>query len=231
MEGKDGSIAKVLSKGKAGPDQVLRKVLRKPALLDGVIDCLAAREARVRFGAAKVLMVLAGRAPTLLSPRLDALVGLLRGNNKILEWTALAAIGDLAAADADRRIDALLDEILARIRGPVLITAANSIVALGKIALARPDLAGRIAAGILAVEEARYATGECRNVAIGKAIETLERFRDRLADPGPVDRFVERQLGNGRAAVRKRAERWMKRVDSRQSTVDSTDGRRRTDDN
>jgi len=215
MERKDGSgsIAKVLSKGKARPDEVLRKVLRKPELLDGVIACLEAREARVRFGAAKVLMVLAGRAPALLYPRLEALVGLLRGDNKILEWTALVAIGDLAAVDVDRRIDALLDEVIARIRGPVLITAANSIVALGKIAAARPDLAERIAAGILAVEEARYATDECRNVAIGKAIETLERFRGRLADPAPVDRFVERQLGNRRAAVRKRAERWMKRVD------------------
>lgn len=50
---------------------------------------------------------------------------------------------------------------------------------------------------------------ECRNVACGKAIDTLDRIFDRLDDPAPVVRFVKRQLKSCRPAVVKKAEKFL----------------------
>jgi hypothetical protein len=68
------------------------------------------------------------------------------------------------------------------------------------IALAKPDLADRIVDETMKVEKGRYKTAECRNVALGHALDALGRL------------FVKRQLRNPRNATRKRAERLVKRA-------------------
>jgi hypothetical protein len=64
----------------------------------------------------------------------------------------------------------ILEEYLAPISGPQMIDAANTIQGATSIALAKPYLADRIAAAVLAVEHAQYQRAECRNIAIGHAI-------------------------------------------------------------
>ena len=196
---------------KVDPERLAARVMREPDRLEEIIRGLEAAQGAARFGWAKVLLILARKAPAILYPRLDVVLGLLRGESKILQWTAILAIGDLAAVDSKGRIEAILDELLAPIPGPVMITAANTIGAAAKIARARPRLADRIAREILKVEKARYATPECRNVAIGQAIEALDEFFEAISDREPVIGFIERQLENTRPATRKKAEKWLGR--------------------
>ena len=84
-------------------------------------------------------------------------------------------IGCLAAVDRRGAVTRILDRYLAPLRGPDLITAANVIAGAARIATAKPRLADRIAKALLGVSRARYATPECRNVALGAAIEDLPR--------------------------------------------------------
>jgi hypothetical protein len=212
--GETGTCRAALSRVKADHAGIARDVRRRPALLAEVLDCLDAREARVKFGAGKVLRLLSEREPDALLPALDRLAGLLDAENSILKWTAIIAIGNLAAADAGkgRRIDGLLEKLLAPIRGPVMITAGNTILAAGKIALARPDLAERIAYAIMGVERGLYETSECWNIAIGHALRALDPLVDGLRrQRRPVLRFAERHLNNPRPATRKKAEKFVRR--------------------
>ena len=105
----------------------------------------------------------------------------------------------------------VLERFFAGIRGGVLVTAANTMAAGARIVAARPELADRIAAEILTVSHAEYASPECRNVAMGHAIAALEEFVGRLCYPRAVFRFVRRQLRNPRLATRTRAERFLLR--------------------
>jgi hypothetical protein len=91
----------------------------------------------------------------------------------------------------------------------VLTTAANVIRGAGNIAAAKPQLADAIAREILKVEQAEYGTAECRNIAIGHAIQALDRCFDGIKRKEPVIRFVERQAGNPRNATRKKAEKFL----------------------
>jgi hypothetical protein len=137
--------------------------------------------------------------------------GLLRSENSILRWNAILIIGHLAPADTEGKIDRMLSEYLAPICGPSLIDAGNTIRGAAAIAAAKPGLADEIAASILRVEHATYATPECRNVALGHAINAFVRLLPLVSDTRPIHECVARQKDNARPATRKKAERLLRR--------------------
>jgi hypothetical protein len=205
------SIATRLASPRADLDAVVGNALQKPEVLAQVLAALASESAPVRYRAARVLRQVSERAPALLYPHFDQFVRLFEGSNTIHRWNATLILGNLAPADHATRLDAILDRFFAPIRGNELIGAANVIVAASSIAKAKPHLAGRIAARILEVEHASYRTPECRNVAIGHAIRSLDRFFPSIPRRRQVLDFVSRQLDNPRPATRRKAAAFLKR--------------------
>ena len=94
----------------------------------------------------------------------------------------------------------------------------NAMKGAASIAQAKPYMADRIAAQILRVEKGAYDTAECRNVAIGHAIQSLDRFGSRISDRLKIQFFVARQLKNRRVATRGKAERFLKKWPIAQGT-------------
>jgi hypothetical protein len=90
-----------------------------------------------------------------------------------------------------------------------MIGAAAAIRGAATIALAKPHLADRLARAILGVRRAVYEREECHNVAIGHAIESLERFFEGIADKKAVVEFVRAQRENPRPATRRKALRFL----------------------
>jgi hypothetical protein len=172
---------------------------------------LASDKAPVKFGAAKNLRVLSETRPELLYPHFDTWAALLGHENAILRWNAILLLGNLAPVDSERRLDGLLDRYLAPICGPQLIDAANTIRGATAMALGKPALAGKIAARILAVEQAVYATPECRNLAIGHAIECLGRLMPLNIEKSAIQAFVCRQAENPRPATRNKAAKFLRK--------------------
>jgi hypothetical protein len=211
-------IAADLSQKGADHEAIAARAIRSPAVLDEALEGLGARPAPVKFGSLKVLRLVAERAPEVLIPKIDAFVDLLGSENSILKWGAILIVGELAAAAPKPRIEAILDRLLAPIPGPEMIAAANAIHAGAKAARAHPALAGRILKEILKVEGASYKTAECRNVAIGQALEALESILDILPEKKLVHEFAERQLGNTRNATRKKAERLLEHEGGRKTS-------------
>jgi hypothetical protein len=177
------------------------------ALVAGVASTLAP----VRLGSARALWRAAGSAPEALYPLFDFFVGQLDSPNGILSWNAARALACLARADRDRKVDAVLDKYLSPIPGPQMIGAVNAIANAPEIALARPDLAERIARAILGVRNAEYKTEECRNIAIGYAIQAFGRFFGALRNQKAVVEFVRAQVENPRASTRRKAQEFLKR--------------------
>jgi hypothetical protein len=184
---------------------------RRPELLHDLLSTLSSTTAADRLGAARSLRTLSEAAPELLYSHFDFLAGLLRHRNSILRWNAMLALGNLARVDSEGRLDRMLDAYLAPITGRSLIDAANTMRGATAAALAKPHLAELVARRVLEVEHAVYATPECRNVAIGHALECLGRLLPLLADTAAVQEFARRQLANTRPATRRKAERFLAR--------------------
>lgn len=172
---------------------------------------LEADKAAVKYGCEKVIRRISELKPAWLYPYFDRFVEMLYCDNSFLKWGAIITIGNLAAVDADHKIEKIFDIFFSPIPGPVLITAANTIGAAANIVLAKPVLADKIAHEILKVEKAHYKTSECRNVAIGHAINTFDKIFNLIQDKEPVITFTRKQGQNTRPAVKKKAEKFLKK--------------------
>ncbi len=178
---------------------------------DTLVQAIGATEARTRNTASKRLQTLSEERPEQVYPHFNFLADLTRGDNNILKWNALLTLANLAAVDSAKKLDRMLDEYLAPVRGPVMITAGNAMKGAAVIAAAKPYLADRIAGAIFQVERAKYATPECRNVAVGHAIQALGKIFPSIEDKRAVVSFVTRQKKNPRAATRAKAIKFLKK--------------------
>jgi len=206
-------LSRIARKG-AAHEAIAHSIAGRRDAIAQLIGGLASAEPRVKYGCAKVLTLVSQQNPAALYPMFDVFLPLLEHENSFLKWNAIAIVANLAAADTKGMIDRILPRYLKPIGGPVMITAANTIAGAATIALARPDLADNLARAILGVEEAKYDTAECRNVAIGHAISALGRFFQHIRRQKPVLEFVSRQTANTRNATKKKAEAFLKKYGS-----------------
>jgi hypothetical protein len=179
--------------------------------LDDALLGIQSPSGRARMQSAKLLAELAASEPEAVYQRFDAVAALLGGENQIVQWNAMRALGSLAQVDAEGRIERILPLLLKPIGGRALISAANAIAAAAAIAETKPHLADRIAAHILKVEAASFPTPECFHVARGHAVRALDRIYPHCKRKKPVLDFVRRQIENPRASTRKAATAFLAR--------------------
>ena len=173
---------------------------------------LQSDSAEVKYCCAKNLIAIAREDPSRLYPHMDAFVKLLDGDNNVLKWTAIIVIGNLARVDREKKVDSLVGRLVGFLNAGKLITANNAAVALAAIAIAKPQYQRQITEELLKVEHYEYDTDECRNIAIGKVIESIGSYFNQLEDKTAVIEFARRQADNTRNATRKKAERLLKKL-------------------
>jgi hypothetical protein len=210
------ALLRRLGRKNSSMDRLVTDVISHPDLVAHIIEATASDRATVRFAAVKLLLLLSERAPVVVYPQVDALIELLGVDNKIFKWCAIQALGHLASVDSRRAIDRVIADYLKPILGPDLVTAANTIGGATRIARAKPRLRSRITKAILDVERGRYRTSECRNVAIGRAIDALDELYEGSRQKQAIESLVKRQLRNRRAPTRKKAakfaRKWMEKT-------------------
>jgi hypothetical protein len=197
---------------------IVDQVIEKPKSIDELIEALKVETRAVKFSYEKVLRQVSERRPDLIYPYFDVFVGLLDSDNSFLKWGAIMTVANLTAVDKENKFEAIFAKYYAPIPGPAMITAANIIGSSAKIARAKPELTERITREILKVEKAKYKnkgalSPECRNVAIGHAIDTFDKLFDQIGDKATVITFVKRQLKNTRKPVVKKSERFLRKHD------------------
>lgn len=183
--------------------------LSQTDLIGEMIAGIGAKQARVRLGASKALQNLSCQSPQLLYPHFDFFAALLGHANQVLKWNALTTLANLAPVDSEGKLDSILSSYLSPIAGPNMITAAHAIRGGAIIGSAKPHLAQRIAREILCVEGAVYATAECRNIAIGHALQAFGVLCRVLPNNRAIRAFARRQRGNPRAATAAKARKFL----------------------
>jgi hypothetical protein len=209
------SVTQQLSRKGVNIAAIVDQVIAKPDEIVELVEALKVEQRAVKFSCEKVLRQVSERRPELIYPYFDVFARLLDSDNSFLKWGAIMTVANLTAVDAENRFEAIFQKYYAPIPGPAMVTAANVIGSSAKIALAKPELTQRIAREILKVDKAKYQrkgvpSPECRNVAIGQAIDSFERFFEQIDDKAKIVAFVKRQLRNTRKQVVKKAERFLR---------------------
>jgi hypothetical protein len=169
-----------------------------------------------KYAFEKVLRLVSESQPALIYPYFDVFIKLLDSDNSFLKWGAIITIANLTTADTLQKFEAIFAKYYAPISGPVMITAANIIGSSATIARFKPSLIDSITHEILKVEKAKYKlkglmSPECRNVAIGHAINSFDRFYNQIENKKEVFNFIKRQLKNPRKQVAKKAEQFLRK--------------------
>lgn len=193
---------------------LLKKVEQDLSLLPEILDGVSSSKATVRYGCASVLMNLSQKYPEKLYPHMDSIIALLESKHRILTWNAMAIIANLTTVDKDKKFDAIFPKYYGFLNDEYMVTVANVVGHSGKIALAKPYLAQRIADELLKVEKISttpHLTEECKRVIAEKAIESFNMFFDRIHAKKNVVAFAKRQLNSPRKTLRTKAENFLKK--------------------
>jgi hypothetical protein len=70
-----------------------------------IFEGLKAKPPRVKYGCAKVLRHVSEESPATLYPFFHRFVSLCQSENKIMQWTGIIVIGNIAVIDTDSRIE------------------------------------------------------------------------------------------------------------------------------
>ncbi|KPK76258.1 MAG: hypothetical protein AMJ79_07395 [Phycisphaerae bacterium SM23_30] len=207
----ESKILEKLAQKETDKEKIAAQVIKKPDLLEVILEGLNAKPARVKYPCAKVIRIISDQNPEMLYPHFDIFVNLLDHENNVLKWEGIYVLANLARVDDQKKFEKIFDKYFAPICGPVLITAANVIGGAAKIARVQPRLTEKIAQEILKVEKAKYKTAECRRVALGQTINTFDEIFVKIKNKEPVIKLVKKQLKNPRPSTRKKAENFLKK--------------------
>lgn len=209
-------IIEQLGRKRADIPAIVERIIECPEYIAQLVESLQNEKGTARYGYEKALRLVSEERPELVYPWFDVFVAMLDEDNSFLKWGAIMTVAHLTAVDSEQRFEAIFEKYYAPIAGPVMITAANIIGSSPRIALAKPHLTERIVQEILKVRKARYErkgspSPECRNVAMGHAIDAFDQFVDRIEDKASVIKFVKSQLKSTRKPVVKKAEMFLRK--------------------
>ncbi len=193
---------------------LLKRVEKDISLLPVVLDGVSSPKAAARYGCASVLNDLSQSYPEKLYPHIDTFIALLDSKHRILIWNAMAIIANLVRVDEDRKFDAIFKKYYSFLNNEYMVTVANVVGHSGKIALAKPYLAQRIADELLKVENISttpHLTEECKRVIVEKAIESFGMFFSHIKKKEKTVEFVKRQLNSPRRSLKSKAENFLKK--------------------
>ena len=179
--------------------------------IPGILDGLASPTS-LKLRSAKALNLISASRPELLYPHFDFFTGLLSSPHRILKWNAIFILANLAMIDKKHKFDAIFDSYYSHMRDGDLITAANIAAGSGKIAAARPELRESITEELLKIDIVPLPTDECREIARGKALEAFMYYPAELSTNERVHDFIQQCLASRRPAMRRKAEKALKKL-------------------
>lgn len=171
------------------------------------------QKAHVKYPCGKVMIMLSESNPNKVYPYFEQISNLLNQDNTILKWNAMFAIANISGEDTKGYIsEEFIKKFIEFIWDKSMITAANAINSLGKIAAKKPEFAEIIADNILKTEHFERETDECKRIICGHAITSFEEFSFQLKNKQPIVEFAQRQLQSERSGTAKKAGLFLKKI-------------------
>jgi len=183
-------------------------------LLPVLVEGMYSQKANIRYGSGKILMDLSEKYPEKLYPYIDSIFRLLDSKYRIIIWNAMAIIANITPVDTEKKFDTVFNKYSSFLKDEYMITVANTIENLGKIAKAKPYLIQKITKEILDVENIKltpHLTEECKKVITEKAIGSFELFFENIEEKKKVLAFVEKQVESSRKSLRSKAAEFVKK--------------------
>ncbi len=168
---------------------------------------------REKFQVAKNLLLAAQERPYEFAPQWKEILSLVQSDNAIIQWTGIDLIASCAPELSAKQSERCLQELLGLLENPTLITTNHIIVALESFARSKPSLQSQLLPILLSLDQKHFETSECRNIVIGKVIESLPTFASKPSARKSILRFLKTHSNNRRPATAKKAVNLLKKLE------------------
>ena len=166
---------------------------------------LNSSDPKIKYGYTKELIRIGKENPALLYPHFDRFITLLTINNNIIKWMAIDVIGYMSSIDKENKIGPFIPTLIKHLHGGHLITCNHAISTLGLIARYKPQYRAKIVPELLSISRDTFDNEECKNIAIGKTIDTITPIITEINADKTVLDFVKKATKNTRNATSKKA--------------------------
>ncbi len=188
---------------------IAEKVINNPELLSIILEGVYSDTARVKLRSVKILAIISRKNPEILYPHMSFFIELMDSSNKIILWNTMDVIANLSKLDSENKINDIFEKFYDFISDESMITAAHVVDNSWKIAKAKPIYQNEITDKLIELETIPR-DQECRNILLGKAILSFDKYFDEIEDKEEVISLVKRQLNNSRNATKTKAERFLR---------------------
>ena len=196
-------------------EDVANEVINNPELVQLLLNGFMMKPAKYKFKSAKILTLISKDKPEILYPHFEFFAEQLDNENNILKWNAIIVVANLTPVDSKKKFDNLFDKFYDLMRRGNLVTAANVVTNSAVIAKSKPYFEESITQKILQIDSFELPTPECYNVLKGHAITAFDQYFEKIKNESAVISFVKKELDNTRNAVKKKAEKFLKKWDKR----------------
>jgi hypothetical protein len=178
------------------------------SMLKQVLEGATSENKRIKNASAKCLREISRISPQKLYNEFNFFVKLINGDDTILKWNAIEVVSNLTEVDSANKFNAkILNIYFALLSDESMVTAANTITALGKVALNKPRLRNMITDELVKVDTLPH-SAECRNILAGHTMIAFEKYVDEVKDKKEIKLFAEKHLKNKKNSTRKKAEKF-----------------------
>jgi hypothetical protein len=184
-------------------------IVNKPISLEP----LYAKEAKVKYGFAKELLKLAAKKPNSLYLNTNEIGALLQSENNTIVWAAIDILGYLSLVDTENKIDKYIPQLVYFLHSGKLTVSAQSMFALSCIAKNKPQYKELIFNEIICINNNEYESFDCKNIAIGKAIDFFSKFKMEAKEDADILNFIQFATQNARKETSKKAQQLVKQID------------------
>ena len=199
-----------LKEGNKAAEKVAELVVKNNTVLKQVLEGAVSESKRVKNASAKCLREVSRIKPKKLYPSFDFFVELIEGDDTILKWNAIEVLSNLTITDTENKFNGrILNKYISLLSDESMVTAANTISALGKVALNKPRLGKKISEELVKVDTLPH-SAECRNILAGKALDSIGIYIDEMKYKKEIIQFAEKHLTNRRNTTRIKAGKLLK---------------------
>lgn len=175
--------------------EVAEKATGDGKVLSELLSGLEIKEETYRYNCHKALMLIGQERPEVLYPAWDYLAGHLSSVNSYHKMSAALLLANVITADREKRFDGIFDVFYGLLDDRSMVVAYYVAASSARIIRARPDLAAKIVARLLDIDNTHHPTGRRELIKTG-IIETLDAVYEDYADKPALLGFVRKQVAS-----------------------------------
>ena len=187
---------------------IIKKVISEKKSISELLDAIISKDESIRYPNAIAVEKISKERPSLLYPKWNYFVDLLKSKNAFHRGIAITTIANLTNIDDQNKFDELFDEFFKHLDDASVMVSRYLAIRCGTIAKAKPKLKSKITEILLRIDESQHPQSR-KDLIKGDIIESFGEYCEEFEDRDSIIEFVKKQLKSSSPSTVKKAKKFL----------------------